>query len=83
MRKQRKIYSFNGLAGCVTQWRNRTTGTLVGVYHGEQSGMECDAEYPWLTVCEKHGTLVCHRSLTVAKATRDPRDFCDFCREEA
>ena len=45
-----KEYHHNGLAGCVQQRKARATGTLVGVYHGEQSGMECDPDYPWITV---------------------------------
>lgn len=81
MTRRVKQYGFNGLAGCVTQFRSRATGTLVGLYHGEQSGMECDPEYPYVTVCEEHHTLVCHATLADARRCRDPRDFCDDCRE--
>lgn len=41
-------YAHNGLAGCVQQRRARQTRTLVGVYHGEQAGMEPDSESPWI-----------------------------------
>lgn len=75
-------YGFNGLAGCVEQRRSRKTGTLVGLYHGLQSGIEADPELPWVTVCEEHSTLVCHETLALARMTLpDPASFCDECRE--
>jgi hypothetical protein len=76
-----KQYGFNGLSGCVTQFKSRATGTLVGVYHGEQSGLDANPEMPWLTVCEKHHTCVCHETLVSAKRTRDPAEFCEDCRD--
>lgn len=76
----RKEYAFNGLAGCVTQFRSRQTGTLVGVYASEQAGMEDDPECTWASVCEEHNTLVSHRTLALALSFRDPRDWCDCCR---
>jgi hypothetical protein len=80
MTRQAKQYGFDGLAGCVARWRSRATGTLVGLYHGEQSGIECDPELPWVTVCEEHHTLVSHPTLVDGRRTRDPREFCDDCR---
>lgn len=76
-----KQYAFNGLAGCVTQFRSRATKTLVGIYHGEQSGMEGDPESPFVSVCEAHNTLVGHGSLRLARLFRDPTNWCDDCRE--
>ena len=76
-----KEYGFNGLAGCVTQFKSRDTGTLVGVYHGEQSGIENDPDTPWVSVCEVHGTCICHPSLRGALRTRSPREFCDDCND--
>lgn len=87
-----KEYSFNGLAGCVSQSRSRitgkpmasspkATGALVGVYHGEQSGMEGDPDSPWITVCEEHHNLVGHRSLRLAKSHAvDPTMWCEDCQ---
>jgi hypothetical protein len=75
-----KEYSFNGFAGCVIQFKSRATKTLVGIYHGYQSGIEADPEYPWVSVCEVHHTCVAHTTLTDAHRTRDPREFCDDCR---
>ena len=75
-----KEYDFNGLAGCVQQRRNRITGTLVGVYHGEQSGMESDPDNPWVTVCEDHGRIVAHPSLRLAlEHAADPSGWCGDC----
>lgn len=77
-----KQYEFNGLSGCVTQFRSRATRTLVGIYHGVQSGIESDPDYPWVSVCEEHHTCVCHATLANARLVRDPTDFCDDCREK-
>lgn len=78
-----KIYEFNNLAGCVTQQRSRETGGLCGLYHGEQSGMECDPATPWITVCEQHSTLVCHGTLRLAHAhLPSPTSWCEACQQQ-
>lgn len=74
-------YAHNGLAGCVSQRRSRVTGTLVGIYCNEQSGMESDPETPWSVVCEVHHTLVCVETLYAAQRTNDPSDFCEDCQD--
>lgn len=79
--KHVREYEANGLAGCVCRFRSRATGTLVGLYHGPQSGIENDSEWPWITVCEEHSTLVCRATLETARRTRNPQDFYDDCRE--
>lgn len=82
-RKATKEYGFEGFAGCVTQSRSRVTGTLVGLYHSEQAGIESDPATPWAVVCEKHATCVCVETLSVGYATLpNPCNFCDQCREE-
>lgn len=76
-----KEYNFNGLSGCVSQAKSRITGMLVGIYHGEQSGMESDQDTPWQTVCEQHNTLVGHASLKLAREhAPDPTGWCEECR---
>jgi hypothetical protein len=81
--RQVKEYDFNGLAGCVSQRKSRITKTLVGVYHGVQSGMEEDPENPWITVCEVHHNCVCHPTLALAKDHAvDPTGWCEECRVE-
>lgn len=83
MSRQVKEYSFNGLAGCVIQRVSRETGTLVGLYHADQSGMESDPETPWATVCEEHSTLVCHASLAAAKSHLGfPTNWCEDCQKK-
>ena len=78
--KGAKRHAFDGLAGCVTRRVSRATGTLVGVYRAVQAGMEDDSSTPWRSVCEKHGTLVGHPTLSLAMACTDPREWCDDCR---
>lgn len=79
-----KEYDFNGLAGCVSQRKAQTTGTLVGVYHGAQSGMEMDPEYPWITVCEVHANCVSHSTLALAKShAADPEGWCEDCAKKS
>lgn len=76
-----KTYAFNNLAGCVTQKRSRETGDLCGLYHGQQSGMECDTATPWVTVCELHSTLVCHETLAHARThLPSPTSWCEPCQ---
>lgn len=74
------LHNHDGKAGCVDQWVSRDTGTLVGLYHGPQAGMEVDPSALWCTVCEAHGTLVGHATLKDARRTRSPKEFCDDCR---
>lgn len=75
-----KVYDHDGLAGCVARRISRATGTLVGVYHAAQAGMEDEPSIPWMTVCEVHSTFVRHPTLAVAMACNDPREWCDDCR---
>ncbi len=79
MPKQTKIYHLNGYAGLVEQHKNRVTGTLIGLYHGIQSGIDSDPETPWVTMCEKHSNLVSHSSLKSAKAAMGCPDWCPNC----
>ena len=59
----------------------RVTGTLVGVYHGDQSGLEGDPEHPWITVCEVHSACISSPTLALAKsAATDPAGWCEDCR---
>ena len=76
-----KRYSHAGLAGCVQLRRARETKTLVGVYHGIQSGMEASPTEPWVAVCEEHGQILSCESLKLAKfQAADPKGWCSECR---
>lgn len=80
-RALKKFYEFNDLAGCVVQKKTHVTGTLVGVYNSDQSGMESDSSCTWMTVCEVHSTLVGHSSLKRALShSSHPEGWCSFCR---
>lgn len=73
-------YSHAGLSGCVQQQRARSTGTLVGVYHGPQASIEVAPEQPWVSVCEEHGVLAAHSTLALAKYhAADPAGWCEEC----
>lgn len=75
-----KKYNYNGLAGCVIKKKVHQTGTEVGVYHGLQSGMDCDEENPWVTVCEVHSNLASHPTLKLAlDHSVDPQGWCEDC----
>jgi hypothetical protein len=75
------LYGRDGRAGCVALWRAQDTGLQVGLYHGVQAGMEDDPSALWCTVCEEHGTLVGHATLTAARDTRSGSDFCEECMQ--
>lgn len=84
MKRPNRVYNIEGKAGCVLQKKARQTGTLVGVYNAEQAGIDSEPTDPWASVCETHGTFVCHSSLQLAKAhSADPKGWCDHCRESA
>jgi hypothetical protein len=68
--------------GLVLQRKARSTGTLVGLYKSDDAGIESDPEYPWSTVCEPHGGVVCHETRKAAEAALShPEDWCPTCQE--
>jgi hypothetical protein len=77
-----RSYEEGGRAGCFQLRRARQTGTLVGVYHSEQAGLDetGDPTTKWFTVCEDHGRLVGHPSLHLARwHASDPMGWCGVC----
>lgn len=79
-----RTYDAHGYAGCVSRSRSRQSGRLVGVYQGAQAGIEDDPAIPWVTVCEDHGSCVCHSTLALARAfAAYPLEWCEDCRTEA
>jgi hypothetical protein len=69
----------NGIAGLRAQRRNRTTGTLVGLYDGEPAGMDTEGGR-WQTVCEDHGTICSHETMKVAESfLSHPQNWCEDC----
>ena len=74
-----KQYSFNGFSGCVKQMKNRITKTTISVYNCEQSDLD-HSDGKWATVCEKHGRIINHSTLTLALAhATTPMDWCEEC----
>lgn len=60
--------------------RIRDEGPSVGVYAAEQAGFESDPETPWATVCEEHGSILCHTRLKDAMGLAShPREWCESC----
>lgn len=78
----RRFYAHLGLDGLVSRSIAKMTGREVGIYAADQAGMECDSESPWATVCEDHGTIVCHSSLALARESAPVPDWCEDCQRE-
>ena len=71
-----------GSPGCCKLQKSRE-GTTVGLYRSAEAGIETDPEWPWATVCEPHGGVVCHRTRAEAEAALShPKDWCPTCQEE-
>lgn len=67
-------------AGCRQLCRSRKTGTMVGIYNADEAGLDSDeGRYPWVTVCEDHGTLVNHSTLRDARWHAPSVDWCEDC----
>lgn len=61
--------------------RARRTGTLVTVCESDQG--EIDDGIPWMTICDEHGSCVCHPTLAVARSwASQPDTWCEECREK-
>lgn len=71
-------------AGIVLYRKARSTGTHVGLYKSVEAGIETDPEYPWSTVCEPHGGVVCHETRKKAESfLSHPEEWCPVCQENA
>jgi hypothetical protein len=69
-----------GRAGCVSlAFARRGQGALVGVYRGEEAGLEA----PWAAVCESHGAvLLTDNKRGATSSASHPEDWCADCRSE-
>jgi len=75
-------YCHAGFEGCVQRSRTRQSGTIVGVYHGAQAGLDDtgDPNVKWFTVSEDHNRLVGHPTLELARShASDPQGWCGVC----
>ena len=76
-----KQHNHDNRAGCVSISKAHSTGTRVGIYNNAQAGM-CDEGGPWSTVCEDHGRVMAHDSITLAKDfASSPEEWCEQCQE--
>jgi hypothetical protein len=72
-----------GYAGLRSYTKTRATGTHVGVYDGNEAGMDTYAGR-WQMVCEEHGWVISHETLTAALAhAPHPGEWCDRCNGTA
>lgn len=59
----------------------RSTGTLVIVLQAAVAGIEDDPATPWATVCDDHGSVICHYTLADARGhAAAPEGWCEECR---
>lgn len=72
-------------AGCRQVYRGRGVhrNHLAAVYDGEEAGLDtADGTQPFSTVCERHATVCCHDSLTMARRhVTAPEGWCEPCGE--
>jgi hypothetical protein len=74
-------YNYNGLCGCVQQRTCQASGTLISVFNNDQAELtDEDPEYPWVTVCEDHGSLCVHPTLALAKSHAAWPEWCEECQ---
>ena len=73
---------YNDRAGYVSSRRNYITGDFNVLYRAAEAGMDT-SDGPWATVCEKHGTICNHRSLTLARQHLPDADWCEACMRKA
>jgi hypothetical protein len=67
------------LEGLVESRVNRITKTRIALYDAKTAGIDSDPELPWVTVCEDHGDLVGHPSLTLARSHMACPEWCSKC----
>ena len=68
-------------AGIREYRKARSTGTHVGLYDGEEQGLDTDGGR-WSTVCEDHGSVVSHQTYADARAWMStPEAWCEACME--
>ena len=65
--------------------RNRQTGTLVTVAHGDEVGLEVSRDFGivWYTICEPDSRIVGHLTKEIAMFhAAGPLGWCGVCRSE-
>jgi hypothetical protein len=59
--------------------RNRKTGTHIIVCEADEG--EVEEGIPWMTICDEHGSCVCHETLKLAREWASLPDWCEECQE--
>lgn len=69
-------------AGLRSWRRAKATGTHVGVYNGDEAGLDTDGgEAPWSTICDEHGGIASHFTLADAEHhAGKPEQWCPVCQ---
>lgn len=73
-----KQYALHGIAGLAERRRNRSTGSLMGLYAAQQSP-DYDTEDPWMVVCETHGAMVSAPTKALAHESMAYPLWCEEC----
>lgn len=63
----------------------RSTGTLVLVVSGSEHGVDTsDGTQPWSTICDDHGGICSHETLSAARSWASaPEQWCPTCQGDA
>jgi hypothetical protein len=61
--------------------RNRTTGTIIVITHGDDEGLDTVTDGPWYTICDDHHEICSFLTLAEARShAADPLGWCEGCR---
>lgn len=81
-KRQPKQYALDGVAGLVQRRKAHSTGTTISIYNNEQADLDTEGG-PWSTVCEDHGTIIAHTTITLAKDMAScPEEWCEDCMQD-
>ncbi len=75
------VYNFDEQPGCVVRAKNRISGSIIGLYHVKQAGLD-ESQGSWAAKCETHGiTKYCTASLNAKMSLSDPTEWCAQCEK--
>ena len=67
-----------GIGGLVESKKRRASGTVVSVYNAEEADLDTEGG-PFATVCEDHGSVCNHATLTLARRHAVVPEWCEDC----
>lgn len=79
--KEMILMEMPNYAGLRQYRRARSTGTLVGLYNGDEAGMDTSSgDQPWSLVCEPHGFVSSFETIRSARSFAScPEQWCEVC----